>query len=63
MPTPEELAARVASKFRYGGSKLAMLFDDEPPSAVERRDLNAMASHVRHGSHRYTLGTPTGVKG
>ncbi|CAB1105897.1 unnamed protein product [Ectocarpus sp. CCAP 1310/34] len=62
MPTPEELAARVASKFRYGGTKLAMLFDDEPASAVERRDLNAMASPGWHGPHRNNLGTPTGVR-
>ncbi|CAM9739958.1 unnamed protein product [Ectocarpus sp. 6 AP-2014] len=62
MPTPEELAARVASKFRYGGTKLAMLFDDEPASAVERRDLNAMASPGWHASRRYNLGTPTGVR-
>ncbi|CAM9345411.1 unnamed protein product, partial [Ectocarpus fasciculatus] len=62
MPTPEDLAARVASKFRYGGSKLAMLFDDEPTSSAgERRDLNPMANPGWHGSHRYNLGTPTGV--
>ncbi|CAM9167777.1 unnamed protein product [Ectocarpus sp. 13 AM-2016] len=53
MPTPEEQATRVASKFRYGGTKLAMLFDDEPASSVERKDLNAMASPGWHGPHRY----------
>lgn len=49
LATPEGLAARVASKFRYGGSKLAMLFESECESTLGARGITAMTSHGRCG--------------
>lgn len=43
MPTPEDLAERVASKFRYGGKKLAM----QCTSTLGTKGTTAMTRHGR----------------
>lgn len=49
MPTPEDLAARVASRFRYGGSKLAMFFEDECMSTLGTKGIS-VTRHDRFGA-------------
>eukprot|EP00752_Nemacystus_decipiens_P008314 g7432.t1 len=49
MPTPEELAARVASKFRYGGNKLALCLESECASTLGMKGIATMTRHARFG--------------
>lgn len=60
MPTPEDLAGRVASKFRYGGKKLAMFFQDECTLALGSKGISAMTRHDRF-SNPDKLGAPHGA--
>lgn len=54
IPAPEDLARRVASKFRYGGEKPAMLFH-ECTSTLSSKGTSGMS----HGRFSSRSGTPS----